>query len=84
MNSDPRYTTIEVDGENYHVFMVGTDECFDINEFFQYGITDDNRILKFYFVLPDDGELDNVDYNHAYRVIDDTGSWDYTEIYDFL
>lgn len=84
-DSDSRYTTVEVDGTNYTIYMVGTDECFDVNEFYQYGITDDNHILKFYFNIPDsEDDFGNLDYNHAYRVVDDTDSWDYTDLRDYL
>ena len=84
-NKDSRYTIVEVDGENHTIYMVGTDECFDLDEFYQYGITDDNHILKFYFDIPaGEDDLDNVDYSRAYRVVDVTGDWDYTELADYL
>lgn len=88
LDSDCRYTTVLVDGVSYKIYMVGTDECFDMDEFYQYGITDNNRLLKFYFDLPDDddfdGDLSNVDYSQAYRVVDVTGEWDYTDLGVFL
>ena len=88
LDGDCRYTTVLVDGVSYKIYMVGTDECFDMDEFYQYGITDNNRLLKFYFDLPDDddfdGDLSNVDYSQAYRVIDVTGEWDYTDLGVFL
>lgn len=85
LDSDCRYTTVLVDGVSYKIYMVGTDECFDMDEFYQYGITDDNHLLKFYFDLPEGlDDLGNVDYEHAYRVVDVTGEWDYTDLGVFL
>ncbi len=85
LDSDCRYTTVSVDGVNYRIYMVGNDECFDLDEFYQYGITDDNHLLKFYFDLPGGlDDLGNVDYDHAYRVVDVTKGWEYTDLGDFL
>ncbi len=85
LDSDCRYTTVLVDGVNYRIYMVGNDECFDLDEFYQYGITDDNHLLKFYFDLPEGlDDLGNVDYDHAYRVVDVTKEWKYTDLGDFL
>lgn len=84
-DSDSRYTTVWVDNANYRIYMVGNNECFDLNEFYQYGITDDNHILKFYFALPENlDDLGDVDYDHAYRAVDVTKEWESTDLGDFL
>lgn len=84
-NDACRYTTVLVDGENYRIYMVGNDECFDTDEFYQYGITDDNLILKFYFNVPKNSDdLGDVDYDHPYRVVDVTKEWESTDLGDFL
>lgn len=58
------------------VKIVGDDECFDGNEFYQYVLCGD-KLYKAYFELAkdDDGEdldLDMIDYGHAYRIEDIT------------
>lgn len=59
------------------VKVVGNDECFDGDEFYQYVLAAD-KIYKAYFEIPTDDdnnelELDNVDYTHAYKIEDITG-----------
>lgn len=58
------------------VKVVGDDECFDGDEFYQYVLSDD-KLYKAYFEIPtdDDGEelgLDDVDYTRSYKVEDIT------------
>lgn len=59
------------------VRVIGDNECFDGNEFYQY-VLDDEKLYKAYFDIanPDTGEqydaLDNVDYTKAYRLEDVT------------
>ena len=84
--AESNYRDIDVDGESYkHILLVGTDECFDLDEFYQYGITDDCRILKFYYDLdPEETDYGNVDYEKAYRVADVTSDFEYTDLGNYL
>lgn len=57
------------------VKVIGDDECFDGDEFYQY-VLDGDKLYKAYFDITDedgeDIELDAVDYNHAYKIEDVT------------
>lgn len=65
---------LEVDGVKMTgVRVVGNDDCFDGNEFYQY-VLGDETIYKAYFDMtnPETGEdyeeLDQIDYTKAYRI----------------
>lgn len=67
---------ITVNGETFkNITLIGNDECFDLDDFYQYGV-DDEHIYKFYYGTCDaDGEeiaLDCIDYSKAERVVDIT------------
>lgn len=59
-----------------NIIVVGNDECFDCDEFYQY-VLDNNTLYRAYFDVHDeDGNIfdrmDLVDYEHAYRIEDVT------------
>lgn len=56
--------------------IVGNDECFDCDGFYQYALSGD-KLYKAYFEIPEDEdgnmmELDAVDCSHAYKIVDVT------------
>lgn len=57
------------------VEMFGTDECFDVDGFYQYGVVDD-RVFKFYYDTRDENgnelDLDCIDYREANWALDVT------------
>lgn len=63
---------ISVNGKNYSVYLAGTDEMWDLDEFFQIGIDEEGNEYKFFFTTKDeegnDIELCDVDYSEAYKV----------------
>ncbi len=61
-------TTITYNGKTYTGHMYGNDECFDVNEFFQYFLTDD-ALLKLYYHIPDGcTDFNDIDCNSPYNV----------------
>lgn len=57
-----------------NVRVVGNDECFECNEFYQF-VLDGEHLYKAYFELARDEngnelELDAIDYTHAYKIED--------------
>lgn len=63
---------VDVDGKTYSVYLTGTDEMFEMDEFFQIGIDDSGKEYRFYYSTTDeDGNeiaLDDIDYENAYRM----------------
>ena len=63
---------IQVNGKTYSVYLAGTDEMFDLDEFFQIGIDEEGNEYKFFFATKDeegnDIALEDVDYTEAYKV----------------
>lgn len=63
---------VNVDGKTYSVYLTGTDEMFDGDEFYQVGIDDAGNEYKFFYGTNDqngnDIELDCIDYSSAYRM----------------
>ena len=58
-------TTITFDNEDYTGIMFGNDECFDCNDFYQYFLTTDGKLYKFYFEIPEGTEdFGNLDYDN--------------------
>ena len=71
-NSIDNYlTNVTVGDRTYNVYLGGNDEMFEVNEFYQMGVTKDGKIYRFYFSTTDEnGEdipLDCIDYTKAYR-----------------
>ena len=65
------------DGEQLkNVCIIGNDECYDCNEFFQFAVDEANRkVYRAYYEVPEiDGDtgLDQVDYSKPYRLEDVT------------
>jgi hypothetical protein len=73
----PAEITITCNGKTYTGHMYGNDECFDGNEFFQYFLTTDCRLLKMYYHIPDGCEdLSDINYDAPYDVrADDAQYW---------
>ncbi len=62
-------TTVNYNGEQIIGIMYGNDECFDVNEFYQYLLTADGNLYKAYFDIPVDTEdLSNLDYENPYSM----------------
>lgn len=59
---------VTCDGTKYTGKMYGDSECFDVNEFFQYIVTPDGKLLEAYYKVPKDQDLEEIDYDHPYRV----------------
>lgn len=60
------------DVENYDkIRIIGNEECWDGDEFYQYMVTDD-KIYKVYYNVQPDQELDMIDYTKAYKIVDST------------
>lgn len=60
------------DIENYDkIRIVGNEDCWDVNEFYQYMVADD-KIYKVYYNVQPDQELDAIDYTKAYKIVDIT------------
>lgn len=58
------------------IIVVGNDECFDGNDFYQY-VLDGEKLYKAYYDIEDEegnifDRMDLVDYEHAYKVEDVT------------
>ena len=70
-NVDIYLTNVTVNDKTYNVYLGGNDEMFEVNEFYQMGVTKDGKIYRFYFSTTDEnGEdipLDCIDYTKAYR-----------------
>ena len=54
------------------ILIFGDDECFETNEFYQYGVSLTGRIYRCYYHITD-GEgnsikLDSIDYGKPYRI----------------
>lgn len=81
-NIDNFLTRVTVDNKTYDVYIGGNDEMFDVDEFYQLGVTKDGKIYQFFFEIPEDEDgnetqdLGSVDYTKAYRAIDITGHED--------
>ena len=57
--------------------MFGNDECFNVNEFYQILVAA-GKVYKCYYQLPDDdGDLSNIDYEHAYRIEECTSEYEH-------
>ena len=60
------------------IIMLGSDECFDVDEFYQYVIDEKGHIYKaFYNYIDENGnqldDLGDIDYDRPYRIEDITG-----------
>lgn len=54
----------------------GTDEMFDGNEFYQYELMCDNKIMKNYYDTAEvNGDFGNIDYSKPYKVVDIGYTW---------
>lgn len=58
---------VTCNGKIYSVYLCGTDEMFDGNEFYQIGIDADGKQYEFFFDVSNCA-LEDADYSHAYRV----------------
>lgn len=66
-------TNVTVDGETYSVYLTGTDEMWELNEFYQIGHDiKTGKAYRFYYSTTDENgnpiELDDIDYKNAYRM----------------
>ena len=74
----PTYAVVSAeDGtELKSVTIIGNDECFDQHGFYQFGLSDDGKLYKAYYNLPecDDSDIafDLIDYSKPTCVIDVT------------
>ena len=70
-NIDVYLTAVTVGDETYNVYLGGNDEMFEVNEFYQMGVTKDGKIYRFYYEAVDQNwnsiPLDCIDYTKAYR-----------------
>lgn len=69
------FAEIKFDGKTYIGTMFGSDECFDLNGFYQY-FAEDETLYKCYFNFHDeDGneyeDLGDVDYKHPVEMIEE-------------
>ena len=61
------FRDVNCNGKIYSVYLCGTDEMFDNNEFYQIGIDADGKQYEFFFDVSNCA-LEDADYSHAYRV----------------
>lgn len=62
--------TITFEGKEYTGYMYGNDECWDMNDFYQYFLTED-ALYKAYFEVPEGCEdLGSLDYNNPINLKD--------------
>lgn len=67
-------TTVNIDGQSFPVFVAGNDNCWDSDEFWQYGVAEDGTVYKMFYSIPDGMEdLSGVDYSAPYKCTDVTG-----------
>jgi len=63
-------TTINYEGKQITGIMYGNDECWDMNDFYQYLLTGD-ALFKAYFEVPEGCEdLGSLDYNNPINLKD--------------
>ncbi len=57
--------------------IIGNDECFDCDEFYQYALTDD-KVYKAYYEIPEEArdDLSVIDYSKPYRIEDVTEQYE--------
>lgn len=58
-----------------NVIIVGDNECFDNNDFYQYVLDNDKLYIAYFDTRDEDGnilDLDCLDYEHAYMIVDIT------------
>lgn len=70
--------TVEENGEIQHfenVRIIGDADCWDVNEFYQYMVHDD-KVYKVYFEVIPDQDLDMIDYEKSYKIVDVTDEFD--------
>ena len=58
---------VNCNGKIYSVYLCGTDEMFEGNEFYQIGIDADGKQYEFYFDISNCA-VEDADYSHAYRM----------------
>lgn len=69
-------TDVKIDGQTVNVDMIGNDEMYDADDFYQLGVTADGKILKMFFEIPEGtDDMSNVDYSIATRVEDATDEY---------
>ena len=59
--------------------MYGNDECFDLDGFYQYVVTPDDKVYACYYDAEGFDDLGDIDYEHAECICDVTGEvedWD--------
>ena len=59
---------IEIDGKPGIMF--GDDECWDVNRFYQYFLSNDGKLYKAYYETDNETPLDCIDYNAPYDVVE--------------
>ena len=66
---------VEFEGKEITGVMYGDDECFEMNDFYQYLLTKDTLYKAFYEIPNDNDDLGSLDYENP------TGLEDVTEYY---
>lgn len=73
--------SVYFEGKEIKGTMYGNDECFDVNNFYQYLLTQDNKLLYCFYNIPDGVELDEINYDYPINIEDATNNIDVLEGY---